>query len=172
MQTHLRVPIITITEKLHIKVGFRSVFLCCVPGFNHVHDNFWRWRGLHTSPYATFCTYEHVFNEIPKKSRGTLLFGVSVPKETSHDLKDLLMRLLQRNHQERISFGKPLSFSSRKTYERVCFQAWLLNLFLHSQKSFFTIRSWRQVRPQRNVGMLPRCVRSSCDSARALLLGS
>ncbi|XP_011613519.2 serine/threonine-protein kinase ULK1a isoform X2 [Takifugu rubripes] len=36
------------------------------------------------------------------ESNRTLL--PSVPKETSHDLKDLLLGLLQRNHQERISF--------------------------------------------------------------------
>lgn len=100
---------------------------------------------------------------------GTPFHSASVPKETSRDLKHLLMGLLQRNHRERISFGKPLS----RIYERICFRVWLLNLvlffFLHSQKSFFTIRSWRQVHPQRNVGMRPCCVQSSVDSGRVLL---
>lgn len=95
--------------------------------------------------------------------RGNLLICISVPKETSCDLKHLLMGLLQRNHRERISFGKPLSFLSHRIYERICFWVCLLNLlflFLHSQKSFFTIRSWRQVHPQRNVGMRRCCVQS------------
>lgn len=106
--------------------------------------------------------------------RGNLLICVSVPKETSRDLKHLLMGLLQRNHRERISFGKPLSFPSYRIYEQICFRVWLLNLFfffffLHSQKSFFTTRSWSQVHPQRNVGMRPCCVQSSLGSGKVLL---
>lgn len=55
---------------------------------------------------------------------GKPFHSASVPKETSRDLKHLLMGLLQRNHRERISFGKPLS----RIYERICFRVWLLNL--------------------------------------------
>lgn len=71
------------------------------------------------------------------------------------------MGLLQRNHQERISFGKPFSFRRSRIDERICFWGWLLNRLLRSQKSFFTIHSWRQVLPQRNVGLMARCVQSS-----------
>lgn len=41
------------------------------------------------------------------------VYFLSIPKETSHNLRQLLLALLQRNHKDRISFGETPPFNAQ-----------------------------------------------------------
>uniref|UniRef100_A0AAX7VHA3 non-specific serine/threonine protein kinase n=1 Tax=Astatotilapia calliptera TaxID=8154 RepID=A0AAX7VHA3_ASTCA len=51
-----------------------------------------------------------VYQSLTGKAPFYLLYFASIPKETSDNLKHLLLGLLQRNHKDRISFGKSAPF--------------------------------------------------------------